>query len=129
MKLITVSGRIGTTPEIRQTTNGDTYVKFKICNHDRWSLNKKEEVSFWYWCYVYNNEIVKWVKDKLYVGQNVIISGRYCDEICKKDSIYYILRQIKVNDINFILPEKFKKEKEEEIKFHKNEENIDDLPF
>ena len=75
MKTLIVNGIVGSEPQIKVSTNGTTFVEFRMVNHD----DKKE--AFWFTCRSSQGNIVSLAKKFIKKGTRLIVSGAYSNEI------------------------------------------------
>lgn len=75
MKTLIVNGIVCSEPQIKVSTNGTTFVEFRMVNHD----DKKED--FWFTCRTSQGNIVSLAKKFIKKGTRLIVSGAYSNEI------------------------------------------------
>lgn len=75
MKTLIVNGIVCSEPQIKVSTNGTTFVEFRMVNHD----DKKED--FWFTCRSSQGNIVSLAKKFIKKGTRLIVSGAYSNEI------------------------------------------------
>lgn len=75
MKTLIVNGIVCSEPQIKVSTNGTTFVEFRMVNHD----DKKED--FWFTCRSSQGNIVSLAKKFIKKGTRLIVSGTYSNEI------------------------------------------------
>lgn len=97
MRKIIVNGRLGNTPEVKTTKNGNSYTTFRFASTE---FNEKE--TTWFNVTVWDPSLQNFCS-KLNVGSSVIIDGDYTDNIyfSKQTNQPAIGREIRLSSIHY----------------------------
>lgn len=103
--IITVTGNLGSDPDLRQTPNGVSVASFFIANTPRVKKNNEwqDGETIWFRCFIWNRDAVGAVNE-LRKGMRVLITGRFSTEsFTNKDG--ELVRQLQINVDNYgIIP-------------------------
>ena len=78
MNRVTIIGRLGRDPEIREMKNGKKFATFSIATSESYTdkMGKKEEKTEWHNVIVFNALLVKTVQDSVSKGTILMIEGK-----------------------------------------------------
>ena len=78
MNRVTIIGRLGRDPEIRETKNGKKFATFSVATSESYTdkMGKKEEKTEWHNVTVFNALLVKTVQDSVSKGTILMIEGK-----------------------------------------------------
>jgi len=78
MNRVTIIGRLGRDPEIREMKNGKKFATFSIATSESYTdkMGKKEEKTEWHNVIVFNALLVKTVQDAVSKGTILMIEGK-----------------------------------------------------
>ena len=115
MNIVVLSGRVGKTPEVRNTPTGQKAVTFSIANDRKDKSGNK--ITDWFNCTTWGNTadfVEKYVKQ----GSAIEVSGSlqtrsWETEDGQKKTIYFVL----VDKVNFSVGNTKKEDKAEELPF------------
>lgn len=115
MNVVVLSGRVGKTPEARNTPSGQKAVQFSIANDRKDKSGNK--VTDWFACTAWGNT-ANFVEQYVKQGSAVEVTGSlqtrsWETEDGQKKTIYFIL----VDKVNFSVGNTKKEEKAEELPF------------
>ena len=101
MNKVTLIGRLGQDPEIKESKSGKKYAKFSLATDDGWGDNEKTN---WHNCVVLNEKLVEGMVEKYLVkGKPVVVEGSIDINVTEDDEgkkTYY--NSIKVFTIGFL---------------------------
>ena len=93
---MTVNGIVASEPQIKVANSGNTFVEFRMVNHD----DKKE--PFWYTCRSSYSNVVSLVKKYVKKGSRLSVIGDYSDEIyVNNQQVATISRNVWVTMVSF----------------------------